>query len=222
MPDTTQSVSDLATCTTARVGVVADTHVGEWRAELPDAVLAALDGVDVILHAGDITDLAVLDRLAQIAPVIAVQGDHDRAAGIALPQTQVVTVAGYRIGLTHGRRSRRIEILAAALSLVTRRVVLAGFHRALRRRFDAVDAIVYGHLHLPEIRRADGVLFFSPGAVHNIEHAPGFGAGGVIARRYLRFRKALSPADAASAVGIIEVHPSGLSPRIIPVDANER
>ncbi len=37
-----------------RIGVVADTHVGEWVAELPQAVLAALAGVDLILHAGDI------------------------------------------------------------------------------------------------------------------------------------------------------------------------
>ncbi len=217
MPGTTQSVSDLATCAAARVGVVADTHVGEWRAELPDAVLTALDGVDVILHAGDITDLAVLDRLAQIAPVIAVQGDHDRAAGIALPQTRVVTIAGRRIGLTHGRRSRRIEILAGLLSLATGRVQLVGFHRAMRRRFGEVDAIVYGHLHLPDVRRIDGVLFFSPGAVHNVEDAPGFGAGGFIARRYLRFRQTLSPAEAVSAVGVIDVDSSGLAARTIPL-----
>ena len=48
----------------ARIGVVADTHVGEWTAELPQSVLDAFAGVDLILHAGDITDTSVLDRLA--------------------------------------------------------------------------------------------------------------------------------------------------------------
>ena len=201
----------------ARVGVVADTHVGEWVAELSDAVLAALAGVDVILHAGDITDLAVLDRLATVAPVVAVQGDHDRAAGIVLPRARVVEIAGYRIGLTHGRRARAVELASAVMSAGLGRVVLTGFHRALRRRFGPVDAIVFGHLHLPCVRWIDGVLFFSPGAVHNAESAPGFAAGGVIARAYLRFRQSLPPEVAIPAVGIIEAGPEGLVPRIVPV-----
>jgi putative phosphoesterase len=200
-----------------RIGVVADTHVGEWVAELPQSVLDALAGVDLILHAGDITELAVLDRLGQIARVTAVQGDHDCAAGIVLPRSRVVDVAGARIGLTHGRRGRWIELAAAASSLVMGRPVLLGFHRALRRRFGAVDAIVFGHLHLPCNRTIDGVLFFSPGAVHNAERVPGFAAGGFAARRYLRFRQSL-PADVgAPAVGIIDVRPTGLEARIVSV-----
>ena len=198
-----------------RVGVVADTHVGEWVAEIPQSVLVALAGVDLILHAGDITELAVLDRLGQIAEVTAVQGDHDRAAGIVLPRSRVVDVAGARIGLTHGRRGRWIELAVAALSLMMGRPVLLGFHRALRRRFGAVDAIVFGHLHLPCNRMIDGVLFFSPGAVHNAERAPGFAAGGFAARRYLQFRQSLPAGLGAPAVGIIDVRPTGLEARIV-------
>jgi putative phosphoesterase len=202
---------------TARIGVVADTHVGEWVAELPDAVLAALAGVDVILHSGDITDLSLLDRLATVAPVVAVQGDHDRAAGIVLPRSRVVEIAGYRIGLTHGRRWRAIELAGALVSLALGRPVLMGFHRALRRRFGQVDAVVFGHLHLPCTRWIGGVLFFSPGAVHNAEHAPGFAAGGISARAYLRFRESLPADDRVLAVGILEAGPDGLAPRIVPV-----
>lgn len=201
----------------ARIGVVADTHVGEWTAELPQSVLDAFAGVDLILHAGDITDTSVLDRLGTVAPVVAVQGDHDRAAGIVLPRTRVVDVAGARIGLIHGRRGRWIELVAAALSLLAGRPVLVGFHRALRRRFGAVDCIVFGHLHLPCVRRVDGVLFFSPGAVHNAERAPGFAAGGFAARRYLRFRRSLPAELGAPAVGIIDVRPTGLEARIVSV-----
>jgi uncharacterized protein len=199
----------------ARIGVVADTHVGEWVAELPQSVLDAFAGVDLILHAGDITDLSVLDLLARVAPVVAVQGDHDRAAGIVLPPSRVVEIAGYRFGLTHGQRGRWIEVAAAVLSLLVGRPMLLGFHRALRRRFGEVDCIVFGHLHLPCIRRLDGVLFFSPGAVHNAERVPGFAAGGFAARRYLRFRQALPPEVGAPAVGIIEIGPAGLRARIV-------
>jgi putative phosphoesterase len=205
----------------ARIGVVADTHVGEWIAELPGAVLEALAGVDVILHAGDITDLSVLERLAAVAPVVAVQGDHDRAAGIVLPRARVVEVAGYRIGLTHGRRARAIELVSALASLVLGRVVLTGFHRALRRRFRDVDAIVFGHLHLPISYWDRGILYFSPGAVHNAERAPGFAAGGVSARAYLRFRRSLAPDRAVPAIGIIEAGPEGLVARVVPVAPGE-
>lgn len=200
-----------------RVGVVTDTHVGEWTARLPESVLAALAGVDLIIHAGDITDLSVLDRLATVAPVVAVQGDHDRAAGIDLPRVREVEIAGWRIGITHGRRRRWTEILCGLLSLLAGRPVLPGFFRALRRRFGRVDCIVFGHLHLPCILRVRGVLFFSPGAVHNAEDAPGFAAGGFVARRYLRFRRSL-PADCATpAVGILELTAGGMTARIVPI-----
>jgi uncharacterized protein len=201
----------------ARVGVVADTHVGEWVAELPEAVPEALAGVDLILHAGDISDASVLERLAKVAPVVAVRGDHDRAVRVSLPRDRVVDVAGVRIGLTHGRRPRLLELAAAALSLVSGRVVRLGLHRALRRRFGPVDCIVYGHLHLPDIRTVDGVLFFSPGAVHNAERAPGFAAGGIAARRYLRFRRSLPAEASRPAVGIIEIRHGLIEPRIVPL-----
>jgi putative phosphoesterase len=201
----------------ARVGVVTDTHVGEWVARLPESVLSAFAGVDLIVHAGDLTDLSVIDRLATLAPVVAVQGDHDRAAGIVLPRIREIEVAGRRIGVTHGRRRRTIELVCGALSLAAGRPVLLGFHRALRRSFGHVDCIVFGHLHLPCIRWIDGVLFFSPGAVHNAENAPGFAAGGFVARRYLGFRRSLAADSAAPAVGIIEIGPDRLEPRIIPI-----
>lgn len=216
---TTQSVSDLTSLGVARVGVVADTHVGEWRTELPSAIFDALAGVDVILHAGDLTQLSVLDDLAHIAPVVAVQGDHDRAAGIALPRVRVVEVAGRRIGVTHGRRHRLVETLAGVLSLATGRPRLVGLHRSLRRRFGPVDCIVYGHLHLPCNQEArDGVLFFSPGAIHNPEHAAGLSADGLVARRYLRFRQSLPRLSRQPAVGVLDITPAAITGRVIPID----
>ena len=193
-----------------RIGVVADTHVGEVLPALPDAVSWALDGCDLILHAGDITCLSVLDELQRIAPVVAVQGDHDRLAGIDLPRERVVVVRGRRIGLMHGRRTRVIEMPAAAMSLMRRRAVLLGLHRHMRRRLGPVDMIVHGHLHMPVDTRVGGTRVFSPGAVYIPEERDASERTGIKGRAYLRFREGMEPDERAAAVGIIEVGPDGM------------
>lgn len=200
-----------------RIGVVADSHVGEALAELPAAVFELLAGVDLLLHAGDVSDPATLRRLETIAPVLAVQGDHDREGGLILPRTRVVRVGGHRIGLVHGRRNRAIELAAAALTLIRGRLALLGFHRALRRRFGRVDCIVHGHLHLPVNRTVNGVLYFSPGAVYNPELDPYHDGGGIRSRAYMRFRRNLAPAQRAPAVGLIEIDGDGLRARTLPL-----
>ena len=191
--------------------MVADTHVGEVLPELPASVPAALAGCDLILHAGDITCLSVLDQLGEIAPVVAVQGDHDRLAGIDLPRERIVTVRGRRIGLMHGRRSRAIEMPAAGMSLARRRAVLLGLHRHMRRRLGPVDLIVHGHLHMPVDTQVRGTRVFSPGAVYIPEERDAGERTGVKGRAYLRFRETMTDDDRASAVGVVEVGPGGMS-----------
>jgi hypothetical protein len=197
-----------------RIGVVADSHVGECLPSLPVEVGERLAGVDLILHAGDITDTAVLRYLGAIAPVVAVQGDHDRDAGIVLPRHRVVRAGRYRIGLTHGRRLRGVEVAAAAASLASGRPRLLGFHGAMRRRFGDVHCIVHGHLHIPHCRVVDGVLFFSPGAVYMPERDPGYGDG-LRARAYLRFRRRQASEVREPAVGLIEAGPERLVASIL-------
>jgi putative phosphoesterase len=191
--------------------VVADTHVGEVLPELPASVPAALAGCDLILHAGDITCMSVLDQLGEIAPVVAVQGDHDRLAGIDLPRERIVTVRGRRIGLVHGRRSRAIEMPAAGMSLARRRAVLLGLHRHMRRRLGPVDLIVHGHLHMPVDTQVRGTRVFSRGAVYIPEERDAGERTGVKGRAYLRFRETMTDDDRASAVGVVEVGPGGMS-----------
>jgi uncharacterized protein len=184
--------------------------VGEVLPALPSQVMTALGGCDLILHAGDITCPSVLDRLGEIAPVVAVQGDHDRLAGIDLPRERVVVVRGRRIGLVHGRRSRAIEMPAAALSLARRRAVLLGLHRYMRRRLGPVDLIVHGHLHMPVDTEVRGTRVFSPGAVYIPEERDASERTGVKGRAYLRFREGMTPDERAAAVGIVHVGPDGL------------
>ena len=151
----------------ARVGVLADTHCPEFVDELPRRVFEILEGADLVIHAGDVNEQGTLDALSRIAPVEAVQGDHDRTLA-SLPASRELTVEGKRIVVVHGDRSRWIEepqTLLWTLSL--------GFYRphkrlplVLRRRFPNADVIVYGHTHRAEMKTIEGALLFNPGAVH--------------------------------------------------------
>ena len=126
-----------------RIGVISDTH-GLLRPRVFDL----FEGVDHILHAGDICDDSTLDALAAVAPVTAVAGNNDgfRCAGAGAEAR--VTLGGLRIYMTHmiGRPGRPSPPVAG---------VLAG---------DPVDLVVFGHSHLPHDERIDGVWFFNPGS----------------------------------------------------------
>lgn len=201
-----------------RIGVVADTHVPDLHRALPEAVAEALAGVDLILHAGDVTSPAVLDRLRAMAPVVAVRGNHDRGRhGRALPRDLLVRAGGLRIGLTHGHRPLPSELAAGLGSLVAGRPLLRSFQRAARRRFGDVDVVVAGHLHVRMHDVVEGALVYSPGAVYVAEHDPGFRWGTLRGRLYRRHRSGL-PRDAiVPAVGVIEAGADGPVARTIPL-----
>ncbi len=120
---------------------------------IPERALEALQGVNLIIHAGDVNGEEAISELARIAPVEAVRGDHDRYLP-GLPLSREVIVEGKRIVVVHGNRSRWLEepqTLLWTLSL--------GYFRphrklpvALRRRFVSADAIVFGHTHTPHVQ----------------------------------------------------------------------
>jgi putative phosphoesterase len=200
-----------------RVGVVADTHVGEHLYRLPAGVGEALAGVDLILHAGDLSHPVVLDDLRRIAPVVAVRGNHDTHPGLAhLPREIVVRIGDVRIGLTHGARTAAVELPAAVASLVAGRACLLGFDRAMRARFGEVACVVVGHLHMPIARRVGGALLFSPGAVYVPELDPTQVWSGLAGRGYRRFRRNLPPSARVPSVGMLEVSRAGVRARVVP------
>ena len=223
MPAT--SVSAVAgSAKVTRIGVVADTHVGEYLDELPPELFDALAGCELILHAGDISRAWVLDQLATIAPVVAVRGDHDRLDGLVLPSSTVVTAAGTRIGLIHGRRAFLLDLAVIVVHVLARRRLRwrAGLHGSLLRSVGPVDCIVYGHWHEPDITRVGSTLVFSPGAVcpwGSLEggRPPGRGWQGIADRWVRRYRMQLGPDARRRNVGILEVGPAGIVARVIPL-----
>jgi len=212
------------TAASARVGVVADSHVGEFLDRMPAGVAEALAGCDLILHAGDLSVPSVIDDLSRIAPVVAVRGDHDRLGALGLPEDALVTVAGRRIALTHGRRASPVDVavITAHVAAGRRLAWNAGLHRHLAARFGPVDMIVYGHWHEPAIVRHGPTTLFSPGAVcpwGSLEggRPPGRGWTGVADRAVRRYRRQLGADAMRPSVGVIEVGPEGLVPRVVPL-----
>jgi uncharacterized protein len=119
------------------IGVISDTH-GLLRPE----ALAALQGPDRIIHAGDIGDPAILDRLAEIAPVTAVRGNVDREAWAkSIAETELLEVDGTSIYILHILENLDLQPKAAG-----------------------IQAVIYGHSHVPKQELKDGVLYFNPGS----------------------------------------------------------
>jgi len=119
------------------IGIISDTH-GLVR---PQA-LEALKDVDMILHAGDIGSQDVLDTLNDIAPVVAVRGNNDKADWArSLPDWEVVEVGGVSIYMLHD--VKEIDISPSG----------AGF-----------QVVVSGHSHRPAVAEQRGVLYVNPGS----------------------------------------------------------
>jgi putative phosphoesterase len=187
-----------------RVGVVTDTHVGDELAKLPGEVVRRLEGVDLIVHAGDMCDLAVLDELDRVAPVVAVRGNHD-PPDCPLPDQTVIEIGGARLGITHGIRPALTEYASAGLLWATGRLRVEAHCRALARRLPPVDVLVFGHIHMPVRSRIGRTLFFSPGSVYQPELDPEFDWSSRARRAYRAVRNQLPVSYRTPAVGVIEV-----------------
>lgn len=146
----------------AVIGVIADTHVPQRLKQLPKGIADALRGVDLILHAGDINSLRVLQELEAIAPVQAVAGNADLFRS-GLPLTRLIEIEGRRIGLVHGHGGWPTYLWSKLHNF-------AGYDeeyylRIVRRSFGPVAAIVFGHTHRFHRSIQSGVLLFNPGPI---------------------------------------------------------
>lgn len=119
------------------IGVISDTH-GLLRPE----ALTALQGSEHILHAGDVGDAGILDRLRGIAPVTAIRGNVDLSGACTLlAATELIELEGRSIYMLHDRNALDLDPVTAGIAVV-----------------------VSGHSHHPAIHWHKGVLYFNPGS----------------------------------------------------------
>jgi putative phosphoesterase len=161
---------------TLTIGVLSDTHIPHRLKSMPDAVLDALAGVDLVLHAGDVDDPAALEPLRTIALVHAVRGNihiQDLSDGGAmLPAAVRLEVAGRRIVMTHGHRPGLLGFCLKGLDVITQHLELTNnaiFNRRIARRlarlYPEADIIIFGHTHRAHVERVGRALLVNPGAV---------------------------------------------------------
>lgn len=145
------------------IALISDTHLPERLPELPASALEAFGSCDLVLHAGDVGDMHVLDRLAEIAPTIAVRGnDGGTESAEVLPLEQIVAVDGRRILLWHGHFEDRSDELAWRHAAGWTHI----FDRIARRgRARGASIVVTGHTHIPLAVEHRGVLLVNPGAL---------------------------------------------------------
>jgi len=129
-----------------KIGVISDTHLSAPSKALADIMRGPFADVSMILHAGDMTRLSVLDAFFGVE-VIAVSGNmDDDDVAFAFPPHRMLSVDGFKIGLIHGWGARE------------------GLEERIMDRFEHADAIVYGHSHIPANHMKNGILMFNPGS----------------------------------------------------------
>jgi putative phosphoesterase len=130
-----------------RALVLSDTHLSAGTIDrLPEEVWDLADAADVVLHAGDVVDPALLDALAQRAVLHAVLGNNDHGLGGRLPERLEVDLDGTTVAVVHDSGPT------------------AGRPDRLRRWFPAARVVVFGHSHDPLVEDHDGLLLVNPGS----------------------------------------------------------
>ncbi len=129
------------------VGLISDTHVPKRAKSIPNRVFEIFKNADYLIHAGDLVELAVVDELEQIAPVLAVHGNMDGldVTG-ALPRFNSLKVFDWKIGVVHDRS------------------ILYGADKIAEVDGKNFDVFVYGHTHTAEVRWEGKILFINPGS----------------------------------------------------------
>ena len=131
-----------------KILVLADTHIPRSANDLPQQVYDEIPNVDMIIHAGDLVEKEFLEKLKSLKETKAVYGNMDSiAVHNVLNPKEIIQIEKVQIGLTHGHGGARDII------------------ETVRREFDGnVDAIIFGHSHVPVNMVKDGILFFNPGS----------------------------------------------------------
>jgi len=132
------------------VGLISDTHIPAKAKAVPKKIFEVFDGASLILHAGDLTQLSVVDELEQLAPVVAVCGNMDGyEVREKLPKMNSVKVYKWKIGVIHD----------PGIFMGTKRM------KTIAKEND-FSVLVFGHTHRPSLKQEE-IVFVNPGSPTN-------------------------------------------------------
>ena len=133
------------------VGLISDTHIPVRARCIPKMVFKVFENVDFIVHAGDLVELAVIDELEQLAPILAVHGNMDgpEVSG-ALPKLNSLKISDWKIGVMHDPST----------------LFGMGKMREIAKR-NCFNVFVYGHTHNSSIKWEGKTLYINPGSPTN-------------------------------------------------------
>jgi putative phosphoesterase len=144
-----------------RIGLISDTHIPEARHALWDEIFHAFEGLDLILHGGDLHELSALEALAELAPIYVARGNGEDGSGgrpvtphhPRLKESWLLELGGVRVGLTH---DLPIPEFPPNMTVA----------RWCERRFRTteLDVIVFGHSHVEGFHWAGETLCVNPGS----------------------------------------------------------
>lgn len=157
-----------------RIGLLSDTHIPDHAKELPAQLKETFRDVDLILHAGDIYTIAVLDELECLAPVLAAEGDDDYepVGDRRVKEKQILTIEGVTIWLTHEKplvyasRFREKQILTTeGIWLMDERPWSSPDDSKEDPQDEATpDILIFGHTHKASLENIGSVLLVNPGS----------------------------------------------------------
>jgi putative phosphoesterase len=164
-----------------RVVVVGDTHLPRFGRQLPSALIDGLRAADLVLHCGDLIDAFVLELLDDYAPTIAVAGNNDGPElNARLGQACVIELEEAVVGLTHGHMGKGRTTVDRAM-------------RMFGEAEPPLDAICFGHSHIPTVERRGHTWLLNPGSPTDKRRQPTYSylvlevSGGVITPELVRF-----------------------------------
>jgi putative phosphoesterase len=138
------------------VAIISDTHIPSRAKALPASCVERLRAADMIVHAGDLTTMSVLEELRNYGEVVAIHGNaDDTVVREALPGRLDLDLAGRRVVVVHNGGAR------------------IGRLARLQRKFPDADAVIFGHSHVPmHETSAEGFQIFNPGSATDRRRAP--------------------------------------------------
>jgi putative phosphoesterase len=148
-----------------KVGVVADTHIPDRASALHPNLLPALRsaGVQVILHAGDVSQTPVLEALRTIAPLYVVRGNRDWYLGKEVKLVERIELAGVSVALMHGHGGM-MQYVIDKIAYLREGYQFQRYLPLLQRAAQGARVIVFGHTHHRICTWIEGQLIFNPGS----------------------------------------------------------